>query len=242
MEIHNTTEEIVVAEVNAICDSLEAEGKQNEMCTCSQCRQDTICYVLNRAVPRYVVSHRGVARILGDTEEDPQSQADIATLVYEGIRRVSHNQRPYFVHGKNADQKATLDTLVFNIPTIMGRVFNGLNFSPMAAVTVELLSNGTLVEMKDRNWQNPYVIVPNTGGTFTFWPKPTPAEKADERQLFEYTIKVTGEGMAVLTHGFTLPVMSGTLNQGFSLNRTFKLPDLYLFPPGEEKDQLIINV
>ncbi|MDR2701971.1 MAG: late competence development ComFB family protein [Spirochaetaceae bacterium] len=238
MEIHNTTEDIVIAEVNAICDSLQAKGEMAGICTCSQCRQDAICYVLNRAVPRYMVSHRGAARIL---EADPQNQADISTLVYEGIRRVSHNQRPYFEHGKDAGKEAALDEPVFNIPTIMGRVFSGLNFSPMSNINVELLTNGTMVEMKDPNWQNPYIIIPNTGGTFTFWPKPLPAKEADERQFFEYTVKINADGMAELNHGFTVPVMSGKINSGFSLNRTFKLPDFYLFPPGEEKDQRLLN-
>jgi competence protein ComFB len=95
--------------------------------------------------------------------------------------------------------------------------------------------------MKDPNWQNPYSIIPNTGGVFTFWPKPAPAEKADVQQFFEYTIRVNGNGMAELIHGFIVPVVSGKQNQSFSLNRTFKLPDFYLFPPGEEKDQRLIN-
>jgi competence protein ComFB len=241
MEIHNTTEDIVVAEVNAICDSLEAKGEQEGICTCNQCRQDAICYVLNRATPRYMVSHRGAARILSHTEANPQNHADIVTLAYEGIRRVSHNQRPYFIHGKDAGKEIPLDALVFNIPTIMGRAFNGINFSPMDDVKVELFNNGVLVDMKDLNWQNPCTIIPNTGGTFTFWPKPALAENLDERRLFEYTVRINAEGMAELTHGFTLPVMSGKLNQSFSLNRTYKLPDFYLFPLGEEKDQRLLN-
>jgi len=238
MDIHNTTEDIVIAEVNAICDSLQAKGELDGVCTCSQCRQDAICYVLNRATPRYMVSHRGAARIL---ETDPQNQADISTLIYEGIRRVSHNQRPYFEHGKDAETSAISEEPVFNIPTIMGRVMNGLNFSPMANIKVELFSNGVLVEMKDSNWQNPAIIIPNTGGTFTFWPKPLPAKKADLHQIFEYTIKINAEGMAELNHGFSVPVISGKPNSGFSLDRTYKLPDFYLFPPGEEKNQRLLN-
>jgi competence protein ComFB len=233
-------EELVIDEVNAICDSLETE-KNAAICTCSQCRQDAACYVLNRTDPHYVVSHRGVARV--NLAADQQSRADLTSLVYEGIKHVSHNQRPYFTHNRDSPAEETpIETPVFNIPTIMGRVFNGLNFSPITGITVELLQNGVLSPMKDKNWQNPYVLIPNTGGTFTFWPRPTPAEKAEIRGVFEFTVKITAEDFAELNHVFTIPVISEQVSTRFSLSRTFKLPDLYLFPPGEEKDQLVINV
>jgi competence protein ComFB len=238
MEIHNTMEELVIDEVNAICDSLEEEKDKN-ICTCSQCRQDAVCYVLNRIRPHYVMSHRGVARVNQDA--DQQSRADLTSLVYEGIKHVSHNQRPYFTHNSDSTPEETsFDTPVFNIPTIMGRVFSGLNFSPITGITVELLQNGVLSPMKDNNWQNPYVLIPNTGGSFTFWPRPAPAEKPDTRELFEFAVKIDASDFAELNHVFTIPVTSEQLSTTFSLSRTFKLPDLYLFPPGEEKDQLII--
>jgi competence protein ComFB len=239
MDIYNTTEDLVIAEVNAICDSLETKGEKNDICTCSQCRQDAACYVLNRTEPHYVISHRGVAR--ASQEADHQSRVDLTTLVYEGIKRVSHNQRPYFNHGKEPDKITLINTPVFNIPTIVGRVFNGLNFSPMTNITVELLQGGTLAVMKDQNWQNPYTLIANMGGTFTFWPKPVPIDKIGVRENFEYTVKITAPDFAELNNGFTIPVISEELSSSFSLSRTFKLPDLYLFPPGEEKDQLIIS-
>jgi competence protein ComFB len=238
MEIHNTAEDLVIAEVNTICDSLETGGP-NQICTCSQCRQDAACYVLNRTEPHYVISHRGLARV--SQEADSQSRADLTALVYEGIKRVSHNQRPYFKHGKGPDEENLFDTPVFNIPTIMGRVFNGLNFSPMANITVELLQNGELADMKDKNWQNPYTLIASTGGTFTFWPKPAPTEKADTSGTFEYTIRIAAPDFAELNHAFTISAISELVSTTFSLSRTFKLPDLYLFPPGEEKEQLIIT-
>jgi competence protein ComFB len=239
MEIHNTAEDLVIAEVNAICDSLEAGEEQNKICTCSQCRQDAVCYVLNRTEPHYVVSHRGAARI--NQEADHQSRADLTALVYEGIKRVNHNLRPYFDHDKTAEEEVRTDTPVFNIPTVIGRVFNGLNFSPISGVKVELLQNGTSAPMKDKNWQNPYTLIPNTNGTFTFLPKPVPAATAGTRGVFQYTIKITSPDFSELDHVFSIPVISERTSSTFSLTRTFKLPDLYLFPPGEEKNQLIIS-
>jgi competence protein ComFB len=239
MDIHNTAEDLVMAEIHTICDSLEAEGKPGGICTCAQCRQDAACYVLNRVEPHYVVSHRGAARV--NNEMDKQSRADLTAMVYEGIKRVSHNQRPYVDHGKNRESAAAPDTPVFNIPTIMGRVFNGLNFSPMADITVELLQNGALAVMRDSNWQNPYALIPNTGGTFTFWPRPAAAEKTDTPAVFQFVIRIAAPDFAELNHVFSIPAISELTSPTFSLSRTFKLPDLYLFPPGEEKDQRLIK-
>jgi len=238
MDIHNTTEDLVITEVNSICDTLESEEKQSNLCTCRHCRQDAACYVLNRLTPFYVVSHRGVAR--ANQELNHQSRADLTALVYEGIKRVSHNQRPYFDH-KNPAKSAEPGTPAFNLPTIMGRVNSGVNFSPVTGIKVELLQNGILAEMKDHNWQNPYLLISSTGGTFTFWPKPIPAEKIDIHKVFEFAVRIADSGFAELNHVFSIPAVSELASPSISLARTHRLPDLYLFPPGEEKDQLFIN-
>ena len=240
MDIHNTTEELVISEVNAICESLDAEQKRGEICTCGQCRQDAACYVLNRTMPHYVVSHRGLARV--NQGNSQQNRADLTALAYEAIRRVSHNQRPNFDHKSESKTAAASETPSFNIPPIMGQVFNGLNFSPITGITVELLQNGKLAEMKDNNWQNPYNLIPNTGGIFTFWPKPVPSDKIDNSKIFEFTVKIASAEYAELNHAVTINVVSEQAAPSISLSRTYKLPDLYLFPPGEEKDQLAINV
>jgi len=238
MEIHNTAENLVIGEVNALCDSLEKEKKQEGICTCGQCRQDAVCYVLNRTEPHYVVSQRGASRIGGETNH--QRRAELTALAYEGIKRVGHNRRPYFSHN-DSEQELAPGIPVFNIPIIMGRVFNGLNFSPMAAISVELLQNGAIAAMKNNNWQNPYTLISSTGGTFTFLPMPVIAEKTGAHEVFEFDINIAASGFAELNHVFKIPVVSENTSSGFSLSRTYKLPDLYLFPPGEEKDQLVIN-
>ncbi|MDR2184100.1 MAG: competence protein ComFB, partial [Treponema sp.] len=126
---------------------------------------------------------------------------------------------------------------VFNIPTIVGRLFNGVNFAPMSDVKVELHRDGDLEIMKDQNWQNPYNLVRNIGGTFTFWPEPVPAKSAGIRKIFEYSVKIESPGFEELSHVFRVPVISEIRTAGsFSPDRTFKLPDLYMFPPGEGED------
>jgi competence protein ComFB len=123
---------------------------------------------------------------------------------------------------------------VYNVPAIMGRIFNGNNFAPLSEAVVELLWNGQLVQMKDGNWQNPCHIVSSNDGNYSFWPVPDIASEAEKYKIFEYTLRVSAEGFEIMNHFFKIPVKSEIRVAGsFSLERTFKLPDLYIFPPGE---------
>jgi len=237
MEVHNSIEDIVIPRVKDIFDSIEKSGNPDKLCTCRQCRLDTACYVLNRVSPYYFISNRGAVRIHKENLEHQQRVADVNSLIYEGLKRVNHNQRPHFDHDPSSnDHNEKSDQPVYNIPTITGRLFNGNDFSPISDVTIELLFNGAPVGMKDRNWQNPLHLVHHTEGTFSFWPVPVPAEKADEHAVFEYTLRVETEEYEALNHIFKIPVISEIQTfQTFRLGRTFKLPDLYMFPPGEEE-------
>ncbi|MDR2103017.1 MAG: late competence development ComFB family protein [Treponema sp.] len=241
MEIHNTVEDLVFAEVDEIFNSIEKSGNPDHICTCQQCRIDTACFVLNRTKPRYIVSNRGVARTETEPFAQQQKEADIITLIYEGMRQVNHNQRPFFNHKDNAGNTAVFKKPVFNVPTIIGRLFNGLNFAPMADIIIELYREGKLVEMKDQNWQNPYHLVSNIEGTYTFWPAPIPAETAGIHKVFEFAIQIEAPGFEKVHHVFNIPVLSELKAVGsFSLGRTFKLPDLFMFPPGgEDEDDLV---
>jgi competence protein ComFB len=90
--------------------------------------------------------------------------------------------------------------------------------------------------MRDPNWQNPYTLVPNTAGNFTFWPASVNAETASDHKIFEYSMKVEAPDYEPITHFFKVTATSKALSSiAFSMERTFKLPDLYLFPPGEGK-------
>jgi competence protein ComFB len=222
--------------VEEVFANIIKEGNTGNFCTCSQCRLDTACYALNRTSPRYIISNRGAARAELETIARQQSEADITTLIYEGLKRVNHNQRPFFNHSEDALAAGASEKRapVFNIPSVVGRLFDGSNFAPVSNVKIELRRNGDLVPMKDKNWQNPYNLVSQTEGTFVFWPVPIPAESADLHKIFEYSIKIEGQDFEPLTHFFKIPVMSEIQSaSSFSLERTFKLPDLYMFPPGE---------
>jgi competence protein ComFB len=235
MEVHNTVEDKVLSRVEEIFQAFAEQKNKEKFCTCNQCRIDVICYSLNRLRPHYIVSHRGASRVQQEVFELQQQAADITALIHEGIKRVKHNQRPYFSHQSDAGKTDVEDGLpVFNVPTIMGRLFNGNNFSPLSDVNVELLWEGELVPMKDGNWHNPCKLVHNVEGTFSFWPAPAKASKVDKHKIFSYTLRVSHPEFETLNHFFKIPVASEMLPAAsFSLERTFKLPDLYMFPPGE---------
>jgi competence protein ComFB len=234
IHIHNTNEDIVFTTVQTIFAGIQKSNNPEGFCLCEQCRMDTICFALNRTDPHYIVSNRGITRMEQDGIRHQQNEADIATLVYKGLRLVSHNLRPTAPH--DGTVSATLDTNkpAFDIPTIVGRLFNGVSFEPITDVVIELHCKGELVPMRNRNWQNPYTILPSTPGAFTFWPAPVIAEASDINRVFEYSIKVNSPDHEPFVHFFSIPSVSKILTSfSYSLNRTYKLPDLYIFPPGE---------
>ena len=243
MNLHNTVEDIVISKVDEIFRTL-VEEESKKFCTCNQCRVDVICYALNRLPPHYIVSHRGVSRARRDIVSIKQQQqtADVVAMIHEGLKKVSHNQRPSVSHVAG-DEINDIGAIVpvFNIPTIMGRLFSGSNFSPIVDVDVELLWNGKLVPMKDGNWNNPYRPVTCTEGSFSFWPAPEKASKIDDQKIFSYTLRVSAPEFETLNHSFNVPVESELHTAtSFRLERAFKLPDLYMFPPGgpEEENNL----
>jgi len=236
MEIHNITEDIVFSSVHTIFEAVKREGNAERLCLCDQCRLDTICYTLNRIKPRYIVSNRGMTRVEQDWVGKQQTEADIAALVYQGLRQVNHNQRPTSTHTDTALSLEEAPTEpAFYIPTIIGRLFDGETFAPLAGVTVELRRGDEIVAMRNQNWQNPFTLIANTPGTFTFWPAPVPAETIGVHHNFEYSLKIESSQYETLTHFFKLPAVSSlaAAHSSYSLDRTFKLPDLYLFLPGE---------
>ncbi|MDR0475455.1 MAG: late competence development ComFB family protein [Treponema sp.] len=234
MAIHNIIEDIVLNEVDTIFESIKKEGNTENFCFCEQCRMDTACFVLNRSEPCYIVSNRGIARLGQDGFERQQLEADIASLIHKGLMQVQHNQRPTASHGNEASVKIASSLYAFDIPVMVGRIFDGTTFAPLTGVKVELYSEGKQVPMKDHNWQNPYTLVQSTAGHFTFWPEPVSAETPDDQKMFEYSMRVEASEYESITHFFKVTATSKALaSTAFSMERTYKLPDLYLFPPDQ---------
>ena len=234
MEIHNISEDIVYSSMKKIIESIQQKGNPDGLCLCEQCKLDTVCYVLNRIEPQYIVSNRGITRFEQDWAGRQQVEADIATLAYRGFRQVSHNMRPTADHDDTSPGKLPTSPS-FNVPAIVGRLFDGKTFAPLSGVSVELHSHGEPVTMRNRNWQNPFILVPNTPGTYTFWPAPIPADEMGQRRIFEYSIKIESPQYENMVHFFKIPVISELIApfSHHTQEKTFKLPDLYLFFPGE---------
>lgn len=233
MEIRNVMEDAVKVMVEELFEREDRE-KRLGYCTCDQCKLDVACYVLNRVKPEYIVSSRGLAYSEKEGLDKVQRQADLISFVKEGWGKVSHSPRPTSDHVGGRTLGSGREGPVFNFPTIMGRAFDGRTFAPLGEGVVRLLSEGAEAIMVDPNWQNPFVLAGATGGTFIFWPGPIAASPEEKERKFGFEIKVEVPELELLSHYIEIdivPEQSARLD--FSLQRVFKVPDLYLFPAGE---------
>jgi competence protein ComFB len=236
MDIKNTNEDIVFNRVQTIFDEIQKSGNPENYCLCYQCRIDTICFTLNRIEPHYIVSNRGFTRIDQTSIKRQQIEADITSLIYKGLRLVNHNQRPTSPHDGSAINIVRTHLPVYDIPTISGRIFNGISFEPITDIDVSLYCEGELIAMRNTNWQNPFSMVSSTPGAFSFWPEPITADAPDNTKEFKFSLRVSSADYEPLNHFFTISATSKFHNpQSYALNRTFKLPDLYIFPPGGDE-------
>jgi competence protein ComFB len=236
MEIRNIMEEAVRVVVEELFET-EKGDKRLGFCTCDQCKLDVECYVLNRVKPEYIVSSRGLAYSEKEGLDKVQRRADVISLVKEGWGKVSHRPRPTSDHLAAKPSGDNREGPVFNFPTIMGRVFDGRTFAPLSEGAVRLLSEGEEAEMLDPNWQNPFVLAGATGGTFIFWPKPKAAEPGAEERKFVFEIKVEVPSLEGLSHYVELNLSpERSVRLDFSLQRVYKIPDLYLFPVGQDEE------
>ncbi|MDR3116148.1 MAG: late competence development ComFB family protein [Treponema sp.] len=235
MGFYNINEDRVTTEVNAIFELIKRRGNPQKICTCSQCRTDIICYVLNRMEPHYVASNRGLARAIGKSIKYQQKKADIVSLIYEGINQIRHHRRPFTEHKGREDNFWNNQKPVFIVPVILGQIFNGINFAPLEEAQIELRHEQSLVPMMNSNWQNPYNLVSYIAGIFTFLPCPIPAASIGIHKNLGFSLIIKAPGFEELPSSFEIPVMSEILaSNPFSMKRIFRLPDIYMFPPEEE--------
>ncbi|MBN2875315.1 MAG: late competence development ComFB family protein [Spirochaetales bacterium] len=229
MEIHNLIEDLVIKTVDELFDA-QADGATKSWCTCKQCRMDVACYVLNRLKPEYVLSGRGVAYSELDYGEKLQRGADVVSLVREGWAKINAAPRPNHAH-RSGDESRELPTgPVFNLLPIMGRLFNGETFEPIVDAQVSLVGDSGLVRMMDSNWSNPYTLVKNTNGTFTFWPYPVSSEAVGEVKRFSFTITAHPAGYEEMSHYMEFEITAeATPVWQISMQTVHRLPDLYIF-------------
>jgi competence protein ComFB len=234
MDIHNTTEDIVHTLAYDIFEEIKRSNNPDSYCLCEQCLVDTICYTLNRIEPHYIVSNRGLTRVQQNGIRRQQIEADVTTLIYKGLRLVNHNMRPTAPHDGSNSLKYNIKQPFFDIPTISGRIFDGASFEPITGINVSLYCEGELAPMRNNNWQNPYSMISSTPGAYSFWPAPVTTDSVDISREFKFSITAASPDYEPLSHFFNITIVSKFHNpNSYALNRTFKLPDLYIFPPGD---------
>lgn len=236
MNVHNIMEEMVTDRVNALYDEVKKLNAVWLTCDCENCRLDTICYVLNRISPRYVVGGRGVTHNRNMINENNQISIDMDKLCLEGMRLVNTAKRPYHQNGlKRAGAAIEVSTAEFNFPTFMGNVYDGTTFEPLSGATVKLSLDGELVEMVDSTWQNPCQTYEATKGSYNFWMASHEAVSEGMNKKFNFTVEVSCPGYATVTYSFTVPLTSEK-TESVELNSTYsvKIQDIFLFKEEEE--------
>ncbi len=227
MRVHNLVKDLVVQKV----EELFADASELQALALDQdpgSKYDVICYVLNRTPPQYAVSGRGVAHSeTADYQKKVQQLADITRLVKEGMKAVGNHRRERTEGTFGLDRNGPF----FNFPSIIGRMFNGVNFEPVHDVTVGLYQGGKLVQVIDPNWQNPYHLSLNTAGTFLFWPHPQTASPGENARTIELELRVDDTLFEPLHYFFSLTAQAETEFVDFvNTTTSTRLKDLYLFP------------
>jgi competence protein ComFB len=227
MRVHNLVEDLVVQKVEELFGD-PAGNLSPILASDPGCKSDVVCYVLNRTPAMYVVSGRGVAHNeTAEYKKKVQQVADITRLVKEGMESVAKNRRDRTEGTFGPGHSGPF----FNFPSIIGRMFNGINFEPVHDVTVGLYQNGTLVKVTDPNWQNPYHLVLNTAGTYLFWPHPQEAQAGETSRTIELELRVDDPRYETLRYFFTLTASADDEFVDFvNTTASTRLKDLYLFP------------
>jgi len=227
MNVHNILEEVVIQKVNELYDKIKTLNTTWLTCDCEQCRIDTVSYVLNRIPPRYIVSGRGITH--QTAFQDPQTYADIETLVMEGMKTVASSKRSY--HGALKNNSETIENVPsFNFPAFLGSVSDGETFEPIEGVKLTLFTEDGIATMMDHTWQNPILTSLITKGRYSFWLKPIKADSIGQQKTFNFTIEAKAPHYEQSNYSFSVPIVSSkapelTYNATYSL----KLQNFCLF-------------
>ncbi|MFN3411747.1 MAG: late competence development ComFB family protein, partial [Exilispira sp.] len=169
MKIKNTLEDLVYNLAESIIASYNDNIPKN-----SKFKLDVICYVLNRILPEYLVSYRGLIYEEIKFKYDSQKVTDIISLIYEAIRTIKNRRKEESLIDVNEEIEWGFSPIeskdyFYNFPQIIGQVFNSSNFEPVDDATVLLVDEkNNKVEMASSLWKNPLETSLKTNGIFTF--------------------------------------------------------------------------
>ena len=225
-KIFNVAEDEVVKKVNALYDQVKTMQLDWLKCDCQQCRLDTICYVLNRVPPKYIVSGRGANHVLA-SRKNRQHSADMEKLIIEGMKIVNSVSRPFHNTIKAEQKKNKGD--VYNFPTFYGVVLDGITFEPLENAKITLLKDGEVCKMIDFTWLNPCTVRKSMNGTYSFLVESIPAD--DEIKDINFRLEVEADGYEKLIHNFSTKVLKENAERdSSSTTYSMKIQDLFLFP------------
>lgn len=229
MNVHNIMEDIVKSRVDSLYDEIKKEKASWLTCDCQNCRADAVSYVLNRVAPKYVVSGRGVTHS-SNLLDDHQLRADINAICLDGIRIISSSKRPFHSLPREECKVASESSPSFNFPTFVGTVLDGNTFEPVAGAKILLKLDGKPVEMVDKTWTNPATTFLSTNGSYTFWAKSVPAQKAGETKAFNFSVEISAGGYTPTLYNFELPVKSEEkIQDEFNANYSVKIKEVVIF-------------
>lgn len=224
MTVHNILEEEVINQVNNIYDQAKEMQIAWITCDCEQCRLDTSTYVLNRIPPKYIVSGRGMNHNISSC--DAQQKADLNALVFEAMKIVNSVKRPY--HAQKKEEAPSEQGEFYNFPIIMGSVYDGETFEPLANTDICLKSEGDIVPMFDYTWPNPCTTTNATKAVYSFWVKPQSA--TEDSKTFTFTLEISAEGYETINHTFEVPMnKENRMRKSLNSTYTLKIQDLFLF-------------
>ena len=166
---------------------------------------DTAAYTLNRLPPKYIVSERGITRLMANHwfEEGDEGNIDglveILLLVNTAVdvvkqRRPSAGNEDESITDTEADDH--IEPHWHNIPYIIGRVVDDESGQPVPDIQVTLMVDGEKIDQAGNGWRNPYTTNSATGGFFSFLPKPIHFEKLNA----EFQLKIVFESGMYKAH------------------------------------------
>ncbi len=233
MNVHNLMEDIVKNTVEELFkDTTKVDPA---LSGCLQCKMDVVCYVLNRIKPEYIISGRGLIHFEDDYHKKIQLEADLIALAAEGIKKITEIKRPYYLSSEKKEIRQY--PYFFNFPAIMGRVVNGKTFEPVYNTLISLYLDNKPARMIDTTWENPYLIVKSTRGSFSFMAEPFPSDTLGEKKEFSFELRISKEGFEPLNHFFTLEVISEKeMRTSYNIKWTYSTETLYLFQSEDEDE------
>ena len=197
MKIKNTLEDLVFNLTQSIIlNNKEDIPKTNKFLL------DVVCYVLNRIMPEYIISYRGLIYEEMELKYDTQKFTDIINLIYEAIRTIKNRRKEDFTENISEEIEwgysySEAKNYMFNFPQIVGQVFNSSNFEPIDGALVLLIDiNNNKIEMANQLWENPVETSIRTNGIFTFWPKSISSndDSVSTEKSFQFKVVITKEG------------------------------------------------